>query len=287
MDRVARKLPSTGNGKCNYTNALQGVSFYRGEDPAFVMPVFAQFGLPETLAFFQELGIRPKERNGYYYPSSGQASSIPEVLCMEARYRKVSIVTSCVIRHIRKRRGGFEILTDGAAYFAKTVIFATGLLAAPKTGSDGSAFPLITSLGHHFVEVVPALVQLEAGQKILKEIMQAYESKEFGGMVDGRRENIVDVVSSVLARGGMKVNGEFQMVGKVAVYPMDYFCCFNFETQGFEITDNTVSIHHYFASWTSWHSKLHFKIIKVVAAVLGKERYLSLKRRIKGTGTSK
>ncbi len=168
MDRVARKLPSTGNGKCNYTNALQGVSFYRGEDPAFVMPVFAQFGLPETLAFFQELGIRPKERNGYYYPSSGQASSIPEVLCMEARYRKVSIVTSCVIRHIRKRRGGFEILTDGAAYFAKTVIFATGLLAAPKTGSDGSAFPLITSLGHHFVEVVPALVQLEAGQKILK-----------------------------------------------------------------------------------------------------------------------
>ncbi len=125
------------------------------------------------------------------------------------------------------------------------------------------------------------------GQKILKEIMQAYESKEFGGMVDGRRENIVDVVSSVLARGGMKVNGEFQMVGKVAVYPMDYFCCFNFETQGFEITDNTVSIHHYFASWTSWHSKLHFKIIKVVAAVLGKERYLSLKRRIKGTGTSK
>ena len=50
----------------------------------------------------------------------------------------------------------------------------------------------------------------------------------------------------------MKVNGEFQMVGKVAVYPMDYF-----------------------------------KIIKVVAAVLGKERYLSLKRRIKGTGTSK
>ncbi len=64
MDRVGKKLLATGNGKCNYTNALQGISYYRGENPAFVLPVFEQFGLAETLAFFEELGIYPKERNG-------------------------------------------------------------------------------------------------------------------------------------------------------------------------------------------------------------------------------
>jgi predicted Rossmann fold flavoprotein len=37
------------------------------------------------------------------------------------------------------------------------VIFATGLLASPKLGSDGSAFDLIKGFGHRFTRLVPAL----------------------------------------------------------------------------------------------------------------------------------
>lgn len=120
------------------------------------------------------------------------------------------------------------------------------------------------------------------GQGMLKKIMTVYEGKAFGETIDGRRENIVDIVSGVLVKDGLKLNGEFQIVGKVAVFPQDYFCCFNFETQGFETTENTISIHHYSASWTPWHRRLHFRVIKAIASILGKERYLSLKRRIKG-----
>ena len=40
MDRIGKKILSTGNGKCNYTTAVQGLSCYRGENPAFVLPVF-------------------------------------------------------------------------------------------------------------------------------------------------------------------------------------------------------------------------------------------------------
>ena len=50
------------------------------------------------------------------------------------------------------------------------MIFAPGLLAAPKTGSDGSAFPYIEALGHHFVDVVPALVQLHGKQAFFKKL---------------------------------------------------------------------------------------------------------------------
>lgn len=64
MDRVGKKILATGNGKCNYTNSLQGVSCYRGENPAFVLPVFEQFDWEHTISFFEELGIYPKERNG-------------------------------------------------------------------------------------------------------------------------------------------------------------------------------------------------------------------------------
>ena len=49
MDRVGKKILVTGNGKCNYTNAVQGDSCYRGENPAFVVPVFKQFGVADTV----------------------------------------------------------------------------------------------------------------------------------------------------------------------------------------------------------------------------------------------
>ena len=53
-DRVGKKILSTGNGKCNYTNELQGVTYYRGDDPAFVLPVMEQFGFEETVSFFEK-----------------------------------------------------------------------------------------------------------------------------------------------------------------------------------------------------------------------------------------
>lgn len=170
MDRVGKKLLSTGNGKCNYTNALQGVSYYRGEDPAFVLPVFEQFGHKETVIFFQELGIYPKVRKGYFYPSSEQASSVLDVLRMECDYQNVKIFTSCNLKSIQKGKKGYQISTDKDAFSTKKIIFATGLLAAPKTGSDGSAIPHIERLGHHFIDIVPALVQLQGKQSFFKSL---------------------------------------------------------------------------------------------------------------------
>ena len=64
-DRPGKKLLSTGNGKCNYTNEKQGISFYRGDDPAFVMPVFSQFDKTALVSLFAELGIYPFVRDGY------------------------------------------------------------------------------------------------------------------------------------------------------------------------------------------------------------------------------
>lgn len=169
-DRVGKKILATGNGKCNYTNKLQGVSFYRGEDPAFVLPVFEQFGFEETVAFFEELGIFPKEKSGYYYPACGQASAVLDVLRMELDFLEVQILTSCKCKDVKKEKNGFSVSTGNDKIRAKTIIFATGLLASPKTGSDGSAFPHIERLGHRFIDIVPALVQLQGKQAFLKAI---------------------------------------------------------------------------------------------------------------------
>ncbi|MDY5881833.1 MAG: NAD(P)/FAD-dependent oxidoreductase [Roseburia sp.] len=168
MDRVGKKILATGNGKCNYTNSKQGITKYRGDDPAFVLPVFEQFGFEETVTFFENLGISPKIKNGYYYPASEQAASVLDVLRMELSYQKVAIETDCTITSISKKKDGFEVSTNLGCFCAKKILFSTGLKASPKSGSDGSAIPYIEKLGHHFADIVPALVQLQGKQPFFK-----------------------------------------------------------------------------------------------------------------------
>ncbi len=170
-DRIGKKILSTGNGKCNYTNSEQGLRYYRGDNPAFVLPVFAQFGFEETIAFFRELGIYPKERNGYFYPASEQAAAVLDVLRLELQRLGVHIVTDCQIKEIKTtKKGGFRIETNQNTHFADKCIFACGLKAFPKSGSDGSAFNHIKAFGHRFSDIVPALVQLKAKQSFFKSI---------------------------------------------------------------------------------------------------------------------
>lgn len=171
MEQAGKKILSTGNGKCNFTNQKQGIAYYRGKNPAFVLPVFEQFGLEDTLLFFEELGIQPKsKRDGYYYPFSGQASSVREVLLMECKRLKIGIACGIGIRSIKKEKSGFIFNTKQGVFESQSCIIATGGKAAKKTGSDGSGNLYIVAFGHKLSDLVPALVQLQGKQSFLKEI---------------------------------------------------------------------------------------------------------------------
>ena len=171
MDQAGKKILATGNGKCNFTNEKQGIAYYNGKNPAFVLPAFGQFGLEETLRFFGELGIYPRsKRGGYYYPSSGQASSVLDVLLMECKRQKVRIAYQIGIREIRKEKEGFFFHTKQGVFQSDCCILATGGKSAKKTGSDGSGFSYIVKFGHTVTEIVPALVQLQGKQSFLRKI---------------------------------------------------------------------------------------------------------------------
>lgn len=171
MESAGKKILVTGNGKCNFTNERQGTSYYRGKNPAFVLPVFKQFGLEETLAFFEELGVAPRNRReGYYYPASSQASSIRDVLLMECRHLKIRIAYNVGIRSIKKEEDRFIFDTKQGEFRSRNCIIATGGKAAKKTGSDGSGIPYIVGFGHKLTDIVPALVQMQGKQSFLGDI---------------------------------------------------------------------------------------------------------------------
>lgn len=171
-DTAGKKILATGNGKCNFTNLVQKPECYRSEDLTFAMKVLSSFDVLKTVSFFEELGILVKERNGYLYPNSEQASSIVKVLMMECRKLNVKFCYNEAVIDIKKPF--YTVITAAASesisYYAKRLIIATGGCASPKLGSDGSGFSLARTLGHNIIKPLPALVQLRASDKYCKTI---------------------------------------------------------------------------------------------------------------------
>lgn len=192
MDRVVKKILSTGNGRCNLTNLRMEADCYRCGQEGFPMEVIRGFGVDKTLAFFKGLGIEPKDRNGYIYPNSDQASAVLDVLRCEVERLGVVVLLSCNVEKIvpvdgnkdgkvggefknkakksvkveedsNQPAGGrvrYKVYTDQGVLDADAVILAAGSKAAPSTGSDGSGYELAKMLGHRVIKPLPALVQL-------------------------------------------------------------------------------------------------------------------------------
>lgn len=156
LDKAAKKILATGNGKCNFTNANMNSECYGG-DIAFVEYVLEQFSVEDCLEFFHSIGVYPKNKNGYYYPNSEQALSVANALIFEAKRVGVRFFLETQVHDIIASESEVEVLTNKGRITGAHLILATGLLAAPRLGSDGSMFDIIKSLGHRFVPILPAL----------------------------------------------------------------------------------------------------------------------------------
>lgn len=170
-DRVGKKILSTGNGKCNFSNERMTPDCYFGSGTALVETIYKSFGVEETKTFFKELGMRIKNRDGYLYPASGQAATVLDVLRYELDRLAVKVHINQQVIDIAVNHNGLTVETDNhdkEVYNA--VILACGGKAAPKTGSDGQGFFLAQRLGHRIVPTVPALVALRCREGFCKRV---------------------------------------------------------------------------------------------------------------------
>lgn len=161
-EKPGKKICATGNGKCNFTNIQVPSDAYRSENPGFEQAVLNQFPVEDTVKFFTRLGIYPVNKNGgYLYPHSGQAASVAEVLCMEARNLGVKIKTNQKVQRVFKEQDIWKVQVEGWIYEGEAVILSNGSKASAISGSDGSGYELATALGHRLIEPLPALTALK------------------------------------------------------------------------------------------------------------------------------
>lgn len=100
---------------------------------------------------------------------------------------------------------------------------------------------------------------LDKGNKIAKEIIDSYRSRQFiqsNGFYD--QTNVVSFVTDIFKEKGYIPENRIQNIEGITIYTKDYFCPLDYDTGELNITSNTRSIHHYISSWKNerekkWH----------------------------------
>jgi predicted Rossmann fold flavoprotein len=186
-DRVGKKVLTTGNGRCNITNkstatgtdeAVNLFSKYHSNQAEFPLPVLQQFGVRQTVDFFNTLGLPLIAiENGRMYPMSLQAASVLEVfrIALEDRNVPIYFKTKVLDVTVSKEHPRFTIVCqteteEKVTYTSDYLFLCTGGLTAPKTGTDGSGYTLAQRLGHTLIDPVPGIVQLKLDSPYLNEL---------------------------------------------------------------------------------------------------------------------
>ena len=165
---LLKKLLLTGNGRCNYFNEIYSIDNYHSNNMDLVNDFISDKNITMSKEFFDNLGIVPKIKNGYYYPYSNQAVSIKDILVNEVNRLGIKVIYDTYVEDIEKE-DKFIIKTNNEEYICDKLILSTGSFAYPKTGSDGHGYSILEKLGHTIIKPVPALVQLNANSKYLKD----------------------------------------------------------------------------------------------------------------------
>lgn len=182
-----KKLLITGSGRCNYFNSDFTTSHFNSSNRKLLESIINDKSKDEVLDFFNSIGIIPTIKEGYYYPYSNQASSIKNALEKEVINSNVRIIYNTYVKDIVKNNNEFIITTDNKTYNCEKVVVATGSKAYKKTGSEGNLYEVLKKLGHNIIKPLPALVQLKAEEKYLKEwknirtkaTLKLYENNKF------------------------------------------------------------------------------------------------------------
>ena len=196
-NRVGKKLLSTGNGKCNFSNLNMDKTAYYGSAVDLYDELYAKFDVQDTIDFFSQQGMLIKNKNGYLYPLSEQAATVLDVLRFGLNECGVSVYTDSIVEDIQIKDKIFIIGINNTdtgkaeTKFFDAVILTCGGMAAPKTGSDGSGYKLAALLGHSVVEPVPALVQLRCSEPFFKSVTGVRTEAVLRLYIDGKEEACV------------------------------------------------------------------------------------------------
>jgi len=187
--KIARKLRSTGNGKCNITNISINEYNFHSNTPEFIKDFILSY--KEIKNTFLNIGIPFFESDdGRVFPLSQEANAVADKLEYLAYKAGVRIVNECEVLEFDTTKNLTAITTKGK-FTGDKFIIATGSKAGRVGGSD-AFIDILSHLKHNIYKRYPSLVQLItkedfskcSGVKIKSKLL-LYSNNEFIKEVKG------------------------------------------------------------------------------------------------------
>ena len=168
LERVGKKILSTGNGKCNFSNSL--VSKDKYNNPQFVEPFLNEYSKDKLYQEFLNLGLLYREdKEGRMYPYSESANSFLDVLRNNLKKYKIKEKCNYEVTKISFSDETFYIEnTRREVEEADYVVVATGGKAYPVLGSNGSGYSLLRPWKVKITDTLPGLVGLKVDESDIK-----------------------------------------------------------------------------------------------------------------------
>lgn len=169
-EKLGKKIYITGKGRCNLTNACDTEELFGNvpRNARFLYSAFYTFSNWQTIAFFEENGLKTKtERGERVFPVSDHSSDVIATLKRRLEKEGVEVrlhteVAELLVGVAKQVRG--VRLSDGRELMADRVIIATGGVSYPATGSTGDGYRFAKDLGHTVTRCIPSLVPFEAAE---------------------------------------------------------------------------------------------------------------------------
>ena len=184
------KILISGGSRCNVTNASVTERDFWGGRPAIVRRVLGGFPVHDTIAFFEQMGVRlHEEADGKLFPNTNRSRDVLDALLREVQAVGAALHAECRVLAVTPMDGRFDVQTSRGLVHAAGVVLATGGRSLPKTGSDGLGIEIARGLGHRIVPPTPALVPLllAGGDEALhRDLAGVSQPVELSVWIDGR-----------------------------------------------------------------------------------------------------
>ncbi len=163
-DKLGKKLFITGKGRCNLTNALGKDFLFENTfgNKKFLFPALNNFGIEQTMKFFESLGVKLKvERGGRVFPASDKSQDIINALIKYMKNGGVKIKLNSQVEEIVAHDGKIKAVKTNRDYIeCDKIILATGGKSYSTTGSTGDGYIFAQRLGHKIEKLLPSLVPI-------------------------------------------------------------------------------------------------------------------------------
>lgn len=185
---LGAKILVSGGGRCNVTHDVVTPEDFNGSRN-IVRNVLAGFDAAATVRWFASLGVQLKrEETGKLFPVTDSARTVLNALLNRCRELGVTIQTGSRVSSVTRHEDSFTVESAGSQLSSRRVILCAGGRSLPRSGSDGSGWEIVRTLGHTVTETYPALVPLVLAPSMFHASVSGISLEvELSIWADGRR----------------------------------------------------------------------------------------------------